>query len=110
MAKDVVVVIGAGGIGVAIARRQGIGKTILLADFNEKTLQAAAQDLQRAGYTVSTHHVDVSSRQSVGSLVDAAELISYGSPVPRALIGKAPGDRVVLGDPEIEALAANSAG
>ena len=73
MAKDVVVVIGAGGIGVAIARRQGIGKTILLADFNEKTLQAAAQDLQRAGYTVSTHHVDVSSRQSVGSLVDAAE-------------------------------------
>ncbi len=72
MAKDVVVVIGAGGIGVAIARRQGFGKTILLADFNEKTLQAAAQDLQGASYTVSTHHVDVSSRQCVRSLVDAA--------------------------------------
>ncbi|MDB5317507.1 MAG: short-chain dehydrogenase, partial [Rhodospirillales bacterium] len=38
MVDDVVVVIGAGGIGVATARRQGFGKTILLADFNEKTL------------------------------------------------------------------------
>ena len=47
------------------------GKTILLADFNEKTLQAAAQDLQGASYMVSTHHVDVSSRKSVRSLVDA---------------------------------------
>ena len=72
MAKDVVVVIGAGGIGVAIARRQGFGKTILLADFNEKTLQAAAEDLKGASYSVSTHHVDVSSRGSVRSLVDAA--------------------------------------
>jgi len=72
MAKDVVVVIGAGGIGVAIARRQGFGKTILLADFNEKTLQAAAEDLMGASYTVSTHPVDVSSRESVRSLADAA--------------------------------------
>src|SRR5271167_4426488 len=72
MAKDVVVVIGAGGIGVAIARRQGFGKTILLADFNEKTLQAAAEDLKGASYTVSTHPVDVSSRDSVRSLADAA--------------------------------------
>ena len=72
MAKDVIVVIGAGGIGVAIARRQGFGKTILLADFNEKTLQAAAEDLMGGSYTVSTHHVDVSSRESVRSLVDVA--------------------------------------
>lgn len=72
MAKDVVVVIGAGGIGVAIARRQGFGKTILLADFNEQTLRAAAGDLKGASYTVATHHVDVSSRESVRSLVDAA--------------------------------------
>lgn len=34
MAKDVVVIIGAGGIGMAIARRQGFGKTLLLADWN----------------------------------------------------------------------------
>lgn len=72
MANDVVVVIGAGGIGVAIARRQGFGKKILLADFNEKTLEAAATDLRGASYAVSTHIVDVSSRESVRSLVDAA--------------------------------------
>jgi NAD(P)-dependent dehydrogenase (short-subunit alcohol dehydrogenase family) len=72
MAKDVVVVIGAGGIGVAIARRQGIGKTLLLADFNDKTLQAAAQELRGASYLVETHPVDVSSRQSVKTLVQAA--------------------------------------
>ncbi len=70
--SEVVVIIGAGGIGLAIARRQGFGKTVLLADFNEKTLAAAATSLQEASYTVSTHPVDVSSRASVRSLVDAA--------------------------------------
>ncbi|MFC9839598.1 SDR family oxidoreductase [Rhodococcus sp. NPDC127530] len=72
MANDVVVVIGAGGIGLAIARRQGFGKTVLLADFDEKTLQAAGEDLQGASYSVATQTVDVSSRESVRSLVDAA--------------------------------------
>lgn len=33
-------VIGAGGIGTAIARRQGFGKAILLADWNEQLLEA----------------------------------------------------------------------
>jgi hypothetical protein len=48
MANDVIVVIGSGGIGVAIARRQGFGKTVLLADFEEKTLQSAANDMKAA--------------------------------------------------------------
>jgi threonine dehydrogenase-like Zn-dependent dehydrogenase len=42
----VVVVIGAGGIGIAIARRQGFGKHILLADFNEELLETAARELE----------------------------------------------------------------
>jgi malate/lactate dehydrogenase len=46
MSKDVMVVIGAGGIGVTVARRQGFGKTLLLADFNDKILAAAADDLR----------------------------------------------------------------
>ncbi len=37
MSKEVLVVTGAGGIGQAIARRQGPGKSVLLADFNEQT-------------------------------------------------------------------------
>jgi NAD(P)-dependent dehydrogenase (short-subunit alcohol dehydrogenase family) len=72
MARDVVVVIGAGGIGLAIARRQGFGKTLLLADFNEKTLQSAAEELRGASYSVETHFADVSSRESVKALAEAA--------------------------------------
>jgi NAD(P)-dependent dehydrogenase (short-subunit alcohol dehydrogenase family) len=72
MKKDIVVVIGAGGIGLAIARRQGFGKTVLLADFNKKTLSAAAQALEEASYSVVTQAVDVSSRASVRSLADKA--------------------------------------
>ena len=47
---EVVVVIGAGGIGMAIARRQGFGRHILLADFNEKLLETAAKELEQASY------------------------------------------------------------
>lgn len=72
MNREIVVIIGAGGIGIAIARRQGIGKTLLLADFNEKTLQAAAADLRGASYAVETHLVDVSSRNSVRELAQVA--------------------------------------
>jgi NAD(P)-dependent dehydrogenase (short-subunit alcohol dehydrogenase family) len=68
----VVVVIGAGGIGQAIARRQGSGDTVLLADRNPTTLAAAAETLQAAGHTVTTRPVDVASRDSVHALAQAA--------------------------------------
>ena len=72
MNRDVVVVIGAGGIGQATARRQGAGRSVLLADFNENTLQTAAAALKGAGCSVSTQHVDVSSRESVRALAETA--------------------------------------
>jgi len=72
MNKDVVVIIGAGGIGQAIARRQGIGRTLLLADFNPKTLETAAEGLRSAGYAAETLPVDVTSRASVRALAQAA--------------------------------------
>jgi NAD(P)-dependent dehydrogenase (short-subunit alcohol dehydrogenase family) len=72
MKQQVVVVIGAGGIGMAIARRQGFGKRVLLADFNEKLLESAAKELELASYKVSMLKVDVSSRASVRALADAA--------------------------------------
>ncbi len=70
--KDIVVIIGAGGIGQAIARRQGFGKTLLLADFNAQTLQQAAEQLLAAGYRVETQDVDVTSRDSVQRLATYA--------------------------------------
>jgi len=51
MSNGIVVLIGAGGIGQAIARRQGSGRTVLLADRNPDALTAAAQALEAAGHT-----------------------------------------------------------
>lgn len=70
--SEIVVVIGAGSIGQAIARRIGSGKHIVLADVREQNAQAAAQVLADAGFDVSTAVVDVSSRASVHALAAAA--------------------------------------
>jgi NAD(P)-dependent dehydrogenase (short-subunit alcohol dehydrogenase family) len=69
---ELVVIIGAGSIGQAIARRIGVGKTILLADLNEDTAQAAAKTLQAAGFATSTATVDVASHGSVAALAETA--------------------------------------
>jgi NAD(P)-dependent dehydrogenase (short-subunit alcohol dehydrogenase family) len=69
---ELVVIIGAGSIGQAIARRIGVGKTILLADLNEDTAQAAAKTLEAAGFTTSTATVDVASHDSVAALAETA--------------------------------------
>lgn len=71
MQKDVMVIIGASGIGIAIARRSGFGKTILLADFNSVGL-AAAQEMTTAGYEVEPQMVYVASRESVNALAKKA--------------------------------------
>lgn len=73
MNKKVVVLIGAGSIGQAIARRVGSGKHVLLADINNENAEKAAEALSRAGFEVSTSFVDVSSRASVLSLIKVAE-------------------------------------
>jgi len=73
--KNVIVVIGSGLIGVAIARRVGAGKHILLSDLNQANSEAAAKTLSDAGFEVSTATVDISSRQSVHVLVETATKI-----------------------------------
>ena len=73
MNKKIIVVIGAGSIGQAIVRRIGAGKHILLADINQTNADKASVVLCDAGFEVSTTKVDVSSRQSVVSLVKVAQ-------------------------------------
>ena len=73
--KNVIVVIGAGSIGQAIVRRIGVGKHILLADLRRENADSAAKVLSDAGFKVSATVVDVSSRQSVHALVEAATSI-----------------------------------
>lgn len=75
MKKQVIVVIGAGSIGQAIARRVSYGKHILLADLRPENADAAAKVLADAGFEVSTSTVDVSSRSSVHTLVETAAKI-----------------------------------
>lgn len=72
MDRDVAVVIGVGGMGQAIARRIAGGRSLLLADFNESTLNAVADQLRGEGQDVTTRSVDVSDRDSVAGLGDAA--------------------------------------
>ena len=72
---DVVVVIGAGSIGQAVARRVSAGKHVVLADLRADTADAAARTLSDAGFDVSTADVDVSSRGSVQRLVETAAAI-----------------------------------
>ena len=73
--KNIIVLIGAGSIGQAIARRVSAGKHVLLADLRQDNLDAAAKVLSDAGFEVSTTIVDVSSRKSVHALVETAKAI-----------------------------------
>lgn len=99
--QDVLVVIGTGGIGVAIARRQGAGKAVLLADRDETTLGAAARELDATGYRVTTQRVDVADRASVRALADAAAALGTVTQVVNAAglsPNMAPPDRILAVD------------
>ena len=71
--KEVVVVVGAGFIGQAIARRVGAGKHLLLANVTQKSAIEAAEVLANAGFDVGAAEVDISSRASVQALVEKAQ-------------------------------------
>ena len=81
---NVIVVIGAGSIGQAIARRVSAGKHVLLPDLRSENAEAAAKTLSEAGFTVSTTTVDVSSRASIHALVEAATALGEVSGVIHA--------------------------
>lgn len=70
--KDVVVLMGAGLIGVAIARRVSYGKHLVVADINEQHAKMIAQDLYNAGYETSSVRADLSSRDSILALIEHA--------------------------------------
>ena len=83
MNAEVVVVIGVGGIGLAIARRQGTGRSVLLADFNEATLASAAKALEDVGHNVTARRVDVSDQAPIGAAARAAASVRRSSPAER---------------------------
>lgn len=69
---DVTVVVGAGSIGQAIARRVSSGRHVVLADLKAENAEAAAKILELAGFKTTTTTVDVADRASVKALVELA--------------------------------------
>jgi NAD(P)-dependent dehydrogenase (short-subunit alcohol dehydrogenase family) len=70
--KEVVVVIGPGGIGRAIARRVGAGRTLLLAGYGEQETTQVAEQLRGDGYDTVSQPTDISDRTAVEALADKA--------------------------------------
>ena len=69
MAKDVMLVTGAGQISMALARRVGFGKKIVLADKNPKNCETVAKIMNDAGYDVEPFVMDLSSRESILAMI-----------------------------------------
>jgi NAD(P)-dependent dehydrogenase (short-subunit alcohol dehydrogenase family) len=65
MSQRLLAIIGSGGMGLAIARRLGSGRRIILGDINP---DAATATLLKEGYNVSSLHVDISSLDSVKAM------------------------------------------
>jgi NAD(P)-dependent dehydrogenase (short-subunit alcohol dehydrogenase family) len=70
--NNVVVLIGAGQIGQAIARRVGVAEQVVLADVRHESATAAADAMANAAHEASVETVDASSREAVHALVEAA--------------------------------------
>ncbi|WP_301336971.1 SDR family oxidoreductase [Mycobacterium asiaticum] len=70
--REVLTIIGVGGMGQAIARRVGSSKTLLLADNNDSVLASVAQSLAADGHDVESQRVDVASPDSVHALAEFA--------------------------------------
>lgn len=76
MKKEVMVMTGAGQIGMAIARRTGFGKKIVLGDKNIKNAETIAKIMNDAGYDVEPMEMDLSSREDILALIQRAQ--EYG--------------------------------
>ena len=69
MVKDVMLVVGAGQISLAIARRVGFGKKIILGDNNPKNCEAIAKVMTDAGFDVEPVEMNLSSRESILAMI-----------------------------------------
>ena len=76
MRKEVMLWVGAGQIGMAIARRMGYGKKIVVGDRKLENAGRAARIMNEAGFDVTPAEMDLSSRASVRELI--AEAQKYG--------------------------------
>lgn len=76
MKKNVMILTGAGQIGMAIARRMGYGMKIVIGDKKTENAEAIAKIMNEAGFDATGINMDLSSRESIRSLI--AEAQKYG--------------------------------
>lgn len=74
--REVLIVTGAGQISMAIARRIGFGKKIVMGDKNSNHAKAIAEIMNKAGFDVEPVEMELSSRESIKELIAKAQ--AYG--------------------------------
>lgn len=72
MEKEVMLVVGAGQISMAIARRIGFGRKIILGDKKPENCRAIAKTMTDAGFDVEPVELDLSDRASIKSAIEKA--------------------------------------
>lgn len=72
MEKEVMLVVGAGQISMAIARRIGFGRKIILGDIKPENCRAIAKTMTNAGFDVEPVELDLSDRASIKSAIEKA--------------------------------------
>lgn len=71
--KDVMILVGAGQIGMAIARRMGFGMKIIVGDYKKENAEAVALTMTNAGFDVTPMEMDLSSRDSILKMIAEAK-------------------------------------
>lgn len=74
--KNVMILTGAGQIGMAIARRMGYGMKIVIGDKKKKNAEAIAKIMNEAGFDAQAVEMDLSSRASIQAIIAKAQ--EYG--------------------------------
>lgn len=76
MKKEVMILTGAGQIGMAIARRMGYGMKIVVGDRNLDNAKTICSTMNNAGFDAAPFEMDLSSRESILALIVEAQ--KYG--------------------------------
>ena len=73
MSKEVIIWTGAGQIGMAIARRIGYGKKLLVGDKSIENAQAIVSIMNSAGFDAEAYEMDLSNRDSILRMIARAQ-------------------------------------
>lgn len=71
--KDVMILTGAGQIGMSIARRMGYGKKIVIGDKSMKNAETISKIMNEAGFDTEPIEMDLSLRESIQNLIKKAQ-------------------------------------